>query len=66
MEKLRCRLHHSYTNKNTYITHDIAVAFETLATISDPRPLRNLFMNPQQRFIASYGVTNILKILSRH
>ena len=36
VEKLRYGLHHSYTNKNKYIKRDIAVEFETLATILDP------------------------------
>ena len=35
VEKLRYGLHHSYTNKNKYIKRDIAVEFETLATILD-------------------------------
>ena len=29
-------LHHSYTNKNKYMKHDIAVEFEILSTILDP------------------------------
>ena len=36
VEKLRYGLHHSYTNKNKYIKRNIAVAFESLATILDP------------------------------
>ena len=36
VEKLRCGLHHSYTNKIKYIKRDIAVEFETLATTLDP------------------------------
>ena len=36
VENLRYGLHHSYTNKSKYIKHDIAVEFETLATILDP------------------------------
>ena len=36
VEKLRYGLHHSYTNKNKYIKRDIAVEFESLATILDP------------------------------
>ena len=36
VEKLRYGLYHSYTNKNKYIKRDIAVKFETLATILDP------------------------------
>ena len=36
VEKLRYGLHHSYTNKNKYIKHDIAVEFESLGTILDP------------------------------
>ena len=45
---LRYGLHHSYADKNKYLKCDIAVEFETLATISDPfinQSSKETFMN---------------------
>ena len=59
-EKLRHGLHHSYTNKNKYIKHDIAVEFEILATILD------LFVNQSSKETFHKYLRSLRKVIANN